>query len=158
MTLPPFPKFKVIAEFGFFVPGRPQPKQRARSFIIGRKRIGHYTPKATRDSENMIASIAQAAAPGWTHEPGTPLAVRMHAVFKIPASWSRKAKALAIAGKTLPTGRADVDNLAKCVLDAIQPALISNDAAVVSLVVSKSYGLEPGVSVVVQKIEAVAED
>ncbi len=89
------------------IPGRPVPKDRPR--VV---RGNTYTPAATVAAEHRIALLARAAG---ARPIECPVAVRAEFVFK--------------DGRA----RADIDNLAKLVLDALNGVAFKDDRQVVSL-------------------------
>lgn len=117
--------------FRFWVPGRPSPKYRART---GQ---GHfYTPTVTRQWEIQVEAAALEAVAKLGHKP--PLysgPVALTCIFYqdgvLVEVWPLEGKA--------PAG-ADVDNLAKSVLDAIQGPVLTNDRQVVTLQVIRQPG------------------
>jgi len=116
------------------VPGPAQAWQRA-----GRSRSGrHYTQDATRKAERGIAwcavqQVGQRSLQGY-------LEVSALIEFEPPASWAKAKREAALAGKIRPAVKPDIDNLAKCILDALNGVLWRDDAQVVDLWMSKRYG------------------
>ena len=107
----------------FVIPAAPQPKQRPR---LGKGRV--RTPAKTRRFEALVASVA-------TGEPiDGQVYVRITAVFPRPKSRPRGvAKETWNTGwRLLHTGRSDIDNLAKSVLDGMK-RIITDDRRVVAL-------------------------
>ena len=72
-----------------------------------------------------------------------PLKVVIQAEIPIPASWSKKKKGQAIQGAIYPTGRPDVDNLAKQIFDIFNGIIWRDDKQIVGLAVYKAYGDTP---------------
>lgn len=97
------------AMIAFTVPGHPQPKQRPR---FGRRSV--YTPEATRAYEKFVGYCARQAMQGEMLR--GPVAVDM-------VVWTR--------------GKADVDNLAKAVLDGMRGIVYEDDSQVVHLSVTR---------------------
>lgn len=148
---------RLAEEVSFFVPVRPQTKQRARTFLPmpeiitafvasrGRKEtfigmlseIKHqsFTPKDTKDTETAIASAAAAAMAG--RAPcSEPMVVSL--VFVIdgdPGFW--------------PTAHndGDLDNFTKLALDAMNRIVFEDDRLVVHKVKWKICGARPGVAI-----------
>jgi predicted dinucleotide-binding enzyme len=58
-------------------------------------------------------------------------------------------RAQALQGRLHPTGRPDVDNVAKLVLDALNGLYWRDDAQIVEMAASKAYGLTPGLQITV---------
>lgn len=131
------------------VPGKPMGKQRPRASKRGGF-VRLYTPEATVNAETFtrLCAIDQVGQPMLEG----PLVVALHAVFDIPGSWSKKKKAEALSGALRPTGKPDLDNLAKLYSDALNKVVWGDDAQIVSMALSKSYGTEPGVVITVNKM------
>ncbi|MDK6371974.1 MULTISPECIES: RusA family crossover junction endodeoxyribonuclease [Aerococcus] len=128
----------------YIVPGECVPKGRPRF-----TRKGHaFTPKKTRDYENLVKStlIKAGAKP-------TDKAVQMEIfVFKGPLkSWTKKLLALAQQWRLLPTKKPDIDNYAKAILDASNGVLYKDDGQVVKLTATKAYA--PKACVVINVLE-----
>ena len=106
------------------IPGRPQAKQRPR---VGRG--GHvYTPKETREYEQLVAHTWRAAG-GVCLPKGTPAEVTIH-VYK-----DRVEVEVGVAEGLPPTARADLDNLAKSVLDGLNGVAFDDDRQIAKLTV-----------------------
>ena len=98
-----------MTAYRFTVPGRPVPKARPR--VMG---TVTFTPHRTRDHERLIWAHAVKA-----HVKPMPGPVELHCVFHVADM------------------RADVDNLAKTVLDALNGTAYADDRQVVDLRASK---------------------
>jgi Holliday junction resolvase RusA-like endonuclease len=98
------------------VPGKPMGKQRPRASKRGGF-VRLYTPEQTVNAETFtkLCAMDQVGQPMLEG----PLVVAMHAVFDIPVSFSKKKKADALSGALRPTGKPDLDNLAKLYSDAL---------------------------------------
>ena len=127
-------------EITFEVGGQPVPQPRVR--VSTRGGFGRaYVPKthpvhAYRESIVLVARSA-----GWSSGPtGGPVEVGILALFSRPPSHLTKSGAPRASAPQWP-GRADVDNLAKAVLDAIgdSGAFWGDDDQVVELRVAKRY-------------------
>lgn len=129
--------------------GAPQGKGRARSFIKGNGRIGSYTPERTRTYEGMIRTAAMAEMVG--RQPlDQPLEIVLRAIFPIPKSWSLHKQAKALVGEIKPTGRPDLDNIAKAWKDALNGVVYRDDSLIVRATMDKRYGQAPAVVVTVR--------
>ena len=115
----------------FTVRGEPVPKGRPRV-----TRYGTYTPPKTKEYEKRIQD-AWRVIDEHPFPTGTPVSVSVHAYFEIPQSVSQK-KRKAMHMTPHIKHRADVDNLAKAVLDALDGIAYADDCAVSVLQVSKS--------------------
>jgi Holliday junction resolvase RusA-like endonuclease len=78
------------------------------------------------------------------------LRVSVLAYFGIPASWSAKKRAAALAGLVRPTKRPDWENVAK-MLDALNGVVWRDDAQVVSGLIEKHYSDRPRLRVEVAR-------
>ena len=121
----------------FNVPGAPVPQPRPR--VTTRGGHGHaYTPAKhpVHAYRQAVAAAARAAGAG-VH--GEPVEVCVDFVFERPKSHLRKA-GLAADAPEIP--RADLDNMAKAVLDSLNGVAWEDDRQVRRLVLTKSYGTE----------------
>jgi Holliday junction resolvase RusA-like endonuclease len=133
--------------FSAWLAGTPVAKGRPR---FSRRSGRTYTPAKTETAERVLRAQLLASAEELQSLPfHGALGVRAEFVLAVPASWPKKERAAALDGARLPTSRPDVDNFAKLVLDAANGVLWPDDSAVVELLVSKRYGAEPGVRLVV---------
>lgn len=154
--LPGFePERRVKLSVEFVIPGEPKGKGRARSRIAkardGRQFVTHYTPKDTVEYENLVRMAAHEAMAG---EAPTrfPCHVSILVRCSVPASWSRKRRALALAGVILPTGKPDLDNTEKAVLDGMNKIVFRDDSVVCSVSKIKCYSETPRVEVLVREL------
>jgi Holliday junction resolvase RusA-like endonuclease len=140
----------------FVVPGEPKGKGRARSRIAkagdGRQFVTHYTPKDTVEYENLVRMAAHEAMDGQAPT-RFPCHVQIHVSCSVPASWSQKKRARALAGEVLPTGKPDLDNIEKAVLDGMNKIVFRDDSVVCSVGKSKEYAATPGVQVRVRELD-----
>jgi Holliday junction resolvase RusA-like endonuclease len=67
----------------------------------------------------------------------------INAYFSIPASTSKKKRALMLAGKIRPVKRPDWDNVGKIVSDSLNKMAYHDDSCVVSAYIDKWYSEEP---------------
>lgn len=133
----------------FHIPGEPQGKGRARSFVTKRGFIGHYTPDKTRSYEGIVASLAMDAMGDRPPFDG-PVQIDLSAFFGVPQSWSRKKQAAALAGMTKPGKKPDLDNIAKAITDGMNGVVMRDDSLIVAARLSKRYGPQPMVVVTVR--------
>ena len=124
------------------VPGRPVPLARPR--VTGR---GTYLPARSREfRERCRVAWLEAGRPMFEGH------VQLAAVFRY-----ERPRAHYRGGRVRPDappfpGRADLDNLVKAVLDALQGCLFTDDALVVSLAAVKVWGDPPGTVVTVRRV------
>ena len=130
------------------IPGPPVAKGRPR-FSRGRA----YTPAKTRRGEIDIGWLAKQAMIGRKIIAG-PVTALIEVSVPVPKSWSvAKRRKIAISGVLWPTGKPDLDNVAKLVLDAINKIVFNDDAQVIELRVLKFYAASPSTNVTVNVIE-----
>ncbi|WP_022719921.1 RusA family crossover junction endodeoxyribonuclease, partial [Rhodopseudomonas sp. B29] len=123
------------------VAGDPQGKGRARAFRRGNF-IGHYTPEKTRTYEGIIRSLAMDAMSGRLPIEA-PVEIDLSIIFAVPASWSQKKRAQAIAGEIKPAKKPDADNVIKAFTDAMNGVVFKDDAQIVAGRFAKLTGRRP---------------
>ena len=132
------------------IPGEPRGKGRPRFSRHGAF-VKTYTPESTALYENLVrVSYIQ-------QNPGVRLsgAIRAEiaAYFSIPASTSKKKRELMVERMLHCTKKPDADNLAKCILDALNSIAYIDDKQIAELVVTKLYSEEPRVEVTLTELE-----
>lgn len=138
--LAPGPDAPIIVELA----GPPHGKGRPR-FV---RATGHvHTPQRTINYEGELRAAGAAVMAGRVPVTG-PLCVLVEAFFPIPASWSVKKRAQALAGLLRPTKRPDWENVAK-MLDAFNEVVWRDDAQVVDGRIVKAYSDRPRLVVTV---------
>ena len=137
-------------KINFSVPGKPFGKQRPR--VVTRGGFARaYTPKETVNYENLI-KVSYSQAVGDIKLKG-PIKANIEGVFPIPKSSSKKEKELMIQGKIPHTKKPDCDNMAKCVLDALNNIAYDDDSQVCRLSINKIYGESPKINVTLEEIK-----
>jgi len=132
----------------FFVAGAPVGKARPRfSKASGRA----FTPQKTANAGAFVKSEAlrQVGQPVLVG----PLELQLTATAAVPESWSNKKRAAALAGEIKPTGKPDLDNLAKLYADALNGILWKDDSQLVRMALEKRYGGVPGVHITVLPLD-----
>jgi Holliday junction resolvase RusA-like endonuclease len=76
----------------------------------------------------------------------------------IPASWSKRRRALAIARRICPTTRPDADNFLKSAMDATTGIVVADDSLVVEVTVEKKFGVDPKLVLLIALIDAGASN
>lgn len=115
------------------VPGRPVPLSRPR-FANGRA----YTCDKSRAAQ---AHIGLLAAPRFHGDITADVFLELDFIYDVPKSWP-KAKRDKAHGQALRPRYADVDNLAKQVLDGLNGIAYADDVQVVSLLCSKRFAFD----------------
>jgi Holliday junction resolvase RusA-like endonuclease len=137
----------------FVITGNPMGKQRPR-FKRSGAYVSTYTPKPTVDYENWVRlSYKQQCSQFF--DKGTPLSVKIVAMFSIPKSTSKKKMQKMIDGEITPTKKPDTDNIAKIICDSLNGIAYYDDSQIVNLSVTKIYSENPKVEVEIN--EAIYE-
>lgn len=139
------------AAITFSVPGQPVGKGRPR---VGRAgpHVRLFTPKKTVDYEAKIAAAAAAAMAGREVLAGA-CAVQASICVAVPASWSKRKRADALAGRVFPGTKPDADNVLKSILDAMNGVVYVDDCQAVDGGWRTRYAEAPGVFVRVTPLE-----
>lgn len=80
------------------------------------------------------------------------LSIEVRAFMSIPSSKSKKFKQAAVLGIERPTKKPDVDNIFKCVTDAMSGIAYKDDKQIVAATVNKWYAEVPRVEVLIRII------
>lgn len=136
----------MVKEVRFIIPGKPYGKQRPR-FSRSGDFVKTYTPKETINYENFV----KFCYPRNERLEGG-ISVEIVGIFPIPKSVSKKQRALMLSGDIPYTKKCDCDNLAKSILDALNGIAYDDDSQVCDLYVSKRYGVEARVEVILKEI------
>lgn len=127
------------------IPGKPAAKGRVRF-----TRSGHpYTPDSTTNAETW-AKLCMVQQAGLVRLTGA-LRLEVTATREVPASWSKRKRAAALAGIIRPTSKPDSDNLLKLYGDAGNGVLWADDAQITTATVRKRYGEAAGVLLTVSQ-------
>ena len=132
-----------MTEITFTLPGKPVPWARAR-----RRGKTYFMAPVVRRYHTALQRAAMVAI---RDQMATgPVVVTVEAVLPVPPSWSKQKREDALRGLKRPTGRPDVDNYAKIVLDALNGIAWKDDAQVCELTATKRYGPNPHLTVTVR--------
>jgi Holliday junction resolvase RusA-like endonuclease len=101
-----------------------------------------YTPAHVRKYEAHGRLAAQLAI-GDRPPIEVPVRLELVAELPIPASWSARKRALAVAGDLLPTSRPDVDNYIKAGLDSLNEIVVRDDSQIVEISARKRFSVSP---------------
>ena len=116
----------------------------------------HFTDDKTRAYKAMVSAHGRIAFPDGPLS--GPVEVRVSAIYAAPASWSRRKREDALNDRVRPTGRPDVDNLAKGVMDALNGIAYADDSQIVRLTASKHYGHSDSVVVMVVALDTDTQE
>ena len=115
--------------------GEPVAKERAR--VVGGRA---FTPKRTKAYEEQVA---------WEYKKqkgkfydNKAIKARIKLYFQPPNSISKRELAKIATGEVVYTGKKDIDNIAKSILDGLNGVAYIDDRQVVELKISKQYTLE----------------
>lgn len=114
----------------FNIPGISVPKARPRATNIGNRAV-MYTPTQTKQFENYVKLVAAQHAPKELLT--SALEVQLDFLLPRPKSLPKKIR--------YHIKKPDIDNLTKSVLDALESIIYVNDAQIISLQVTKDYGI-----------------
>lgn len=131
----------------FTVPGEPVAQGRPRVTTINGNPRMYDAPKSA-SYKGVVAMFASQAMRGRAPMEGSVMMI-IKVKKKVPRSWSKKKQAQALSGEIKPTGRPDVDNYTKAILDGINGIVFMDDSQVTYLTVSKLYGEQPEVRVLI---------
>jgi len=138
------------AEFLFEVV--PVPKERARVMRGRREKAFAYTPARTRFFDREVERVLKAVIGGHAPIEG-PVRLSMHFHIAVPRSWPKWKREASLGGFVAPTGRPDMDNLEKALLDTFNGVLISDDAYVVERHAWKLYAERPAILARVERTD-----
>ena len=148
----------------FGILGEPKGKARPR-FARRGKLVSTYTPQATQKYEELIrySALRVRQKNGIKKPISADISLAIRAYFKIPKTYSKKHKKRCLDGEERPSKKPDSDNIAKIVLDGLNPkmkvdhvqhkavcvheGLYRDDKQVVSLKVDKYYSDKPRVEI-----------
>lgn len=135
----------------FTVPGPPKGKGRARTVRTKSGQTFSYTPEGTVLYENLIKTSYYQECDEYFQD-GEALEVIIKSYYDIPKSASKIKRQQMLSGALLPTKKPDIDNIAKCILDALNGVAFHDDTQVVRLVMEKRYAEQPRTEVEIREI------
>ena len=133
----------------YLVEGNPVGKGRPK-FARRGNFVSTYTPTKTRDYEDLIKDAARKAM-GSNELLETPVTVAIYITVPIPSSYSKKRTEACLNGSERPIKKPDIDNVAKCFLDAMNEIVYKDDTQVLTLHITKVYGTVGMVEVMVKE-------
>lgn len=129
------------AEFLFDLVPVPKERPRVVKDPETQKTFG-YTPARTKYFTVEVKRVVEAVFKSKKPIEG-PVRLEMAFVMQVPKSWPKWKREAALEGMIVPTGRPDMDNLEKALLDAFNETLIVDDAYVIDRRATKIYGEMP---------------
>ena len=131
------------------IPGDPRGKERPRHTSGGHT----YTPEKTREYEKLV-KLEFLRQVGKASPLEGPVEADVTAYYRIPKSVSKKKREAMLRGEVRPTGKPDLDNIAKAVLDSLNGIAYRDDAQVTELRIRKYYSEEPRVELSILECES----
>lgn len=141
-----------MTELRLTIPGEPCAQGRPRFSTAGGF-VKAYDPAKSRNYKAFVKLIAQAEInkQGWKYTE-LPLEVIITAYASIPSSKPKKFKQAAIAGLERPAKKPDIDNIFKCITDALSGIAYKDDKQIVAATINKLYAEAPRVEVSIRII------
>ncbi|WP_411387917.1 RusA family crossover junction endodeoxyribonuclease [Pseudomonas aeruginosa] len=129
----------------FTVPGEPVGKGRPRIGRVG-AHARMFTPAKTVAYEGLVAMAAQQAMAG---RPliTRPCLIEIWMYHQVPASWSKRKRAQALAGEIAAMRKPDADNCLKAICDACNGVVWRDDVQATRGIFQKLWSETPGVHV-----------
>lgn len=131
----------------------PVPKERPRVVRAPSGKTVSYTPARTRRFSADVRAVVDSVL-GQTPPAQGPVSLTMVFMMDIPSSWPLWKQEAAAQGLIAPTGRPDMDNLEKALLDALNGRAFLDDAYVVDRIAMKRYGAQPGIWIRMEVLDA----
>lgn len=128
------------------VPGQPKALEKHGSRIVTtrdkRQFISHYLPTKSAKEQSAVRWFASQAMAG--RPPiDCPLELRFAAYIAVPASWSAKKQAAALADHLRPGTKPDLSNLVKQYEDAMNKLVYRDDSLITDCALFKRYSTKP---------------
>ena len=139
-------------ELTLTIPGEPCAQGRPRFSTHGGF-VKAYDPEKSRNYKAYVkmCAIKSMQEKGLTRTEKA-LSIEVRAFMSIPPSKSKKFKQAAVLGIERPTKKPDVDNIFKCVTDAMSGIAYKDDKQIVAATVNKWYAEVPRVEVLIRII------
>ncbi|HFI0463225.1 TPA: RusA family crossover junction endodeoxyribonuclease [Streptococcus suis] len=138
-----------------YIPGPVVPKGRPR-FVLNKYtgRPDVYTPKRTKDYEKHVSNCAKAVVKN-------PIEGYIQVTIKIyfapTKSWTKKKKEQAHNGEIKPHV-ADIDNMAKSILDGLNKIAFPDDKFIYKLNLEKGFGDKDEAIVIIETVESEVDN
>lgn len=140
-----------VGSIRFFVPGNAVGKGRPK-FARRGNFVHTYTPEKTASYESLI-KLAGSKAMNDTPPTDKPVFLTMHIGVQVPASWSKKKRVAALGMGVYPAKKPDIDNIIKCVGDALNGVVWIDDSQIVGINATKRYSETPGINVGIELLK-----
>ena len=117
------------------IPGIPVPKGRPRL-----SKYGAYTPAKTVHYEKLVQQCYMDQADGVKLQGALDIEIRFY--FPIPKGYTKKQRQQIITGELKYIKKPDLDNLIKCVTDALNKFAYDDDSQIIRLKANKYYATD----------------
>lgn len=128
------------------VPGPPRALERNRHRIVTtrdkRQFVANYLPSQSAKEQSTIRWYASQAMNGRAPI-DCPIELRFAAYLAVPASWSKKKQAAALADQLRPGSKPDLSNLIKQCEDAMNSICYRDDSLITDCALFKRYSTNP---------------
>lgn len=124
---------------------------------FGRLPGGGVTTHTPAKTKNYEAGLKLAAGSAMKGRPllDCPCSVEVHVDTVVTDGWPAWKRQGAADGSVAATGKPDIDNIAKIVMDAFNKVVWRDDALVTDLRVTKAFADKPGITVYVRPLPAL---
>ena len=140
----------------FVVYGEPKAKGRPRFRSVG-KFVQTYSTKETTDYENLVKlSFINSGCESYMNN--EPLKCELKLYKSIPKSASKKKQNQMLNGEIRPTGKPDVDNCIKAILDGLNKFAFGDDKQIVELHCYKFYDTTPRAEIEIEMLGGVENE
>lgn len=138
-----------MKRLAFKIHGDTQPQGRPRAMRMGKGIRMYDDPKSAAFKKHVQQSYNSL---GIDSQLEGALHMEIAIYRKIPKSFSKKMRQMAIDGIVRPVSKPDADNLAKTFMDALNGLAYKDDSQIVTLVASKYYAEEPYAFIQIQTL------
>jgi len=141
-------------ELVFYIEGVPIAKGRPK-FARRGKFVTTYTPKKTKAYEEDVKTAALEYLERnfkIFNILRTPISVTIDIALGVPKSYSKKRREACLSGEERPLKKPDIDNVAKCITDALNGVLYIDDCQIVRLSITKRYDVVPHAVVLIKEV------
>jgi Holliday junction resolvase RusA-like endonuclease len=145
-----------MSEIKLVIYGEPVPQGRPRFARIG-KYVHAYDPEKSKNYKQLVRFwVTQHLKKIDSFKPlENALYVDITFWLSIPSSWSKKKRIEADSGIIRPISKkgGDIDNLCKCVIDAMLGIVFVDDSQIIKLGASKNYSETPRCEVTIISVD-----
>lgn len=132
----------------FTIPGEPQGKGRPRATRSGVV----FTPKKTRQYENRVKAEYFDQCRCYKFPDDALLDMQIIAFYGVAKSDTKKVRQWKLDGQKRPNKKPDMDNVIKCVADALNEVAYHDDTQIVDCQVRKFFSENPRVEVTITEV------